>query len=146
MREILYRGKLKANGKWSEGNLKINKYQGVMIITPDETPIGIYGQIDPDTAGQYTGFEDKKGRKAFEGDCINYHFGPEIGIIRYGQYRNTFNDDQFAAHIGFYVEWKGPQAKALRKDLGFWLSLNGVSIIGNIHDNPEMLKGDCDDG
>lgn len=145
MREILFRGKHKSCGKWCEGNLHIDK-QSVAIITPDNTPLGCYGQVDPATVGQFTGFTDKNGRKAFEGDCINHHFGPEIGIIRYGQYRNTFNDDQFAAHIGFYVEWKGPQANSLRKDLGFWLSLDGVSVIGNIHDNPELLKGGAPGG
>lgn len=142
MREILFRGKHMSGGVWCEGNLAVRK-DGVCIITPDDTPCGVYGQVIPDTVGQFTGFTDKNGRKAFEGDCINHHFGPEIGIIRYGQYRNTFNDDKFAAHIGFYVEWKGPQANSLRKDLGFWLSLNGVSIIGNIHDNPELMEDEC---
>ena len=64
MREILFRGKHKADGKWCEGNLHIDKH-GVAIITPDDTPLGCYGQVDPATVGQYTGLTDKNGTKIF---------------------------------------------------------------------------------
>ena len=52
-REILFRGKLK-DGSWAEGNL-VHNLSGVEIITPDETPLGHYGAVDPETVGQYTG-------------------------------------------------------------------------------------------
>lgn len=65
MREILFRGKL-ANGKWAYGNLDIG-YNGVCIITPDDTPIGSYGQVDPETVGQYTGLTDKNSKKTVSG-------------------------------------------------------------------------------
>lgn len=148
----LFRGKTVDKGLWVEGWYGEKSF-GAWPLRPAITPCEdaqrghlYYEEVIPNTVSQYTGLTDKSGKKAFEGDCINHHFGPEIGIIRYGQYRNTFNDDQFAAHVGFYVEWKGPQANSLRKDLGFWLSLNGVSVIGNIHDNPELLKGGVSDG
>ena len=62
MREILFRGK--HNGVWSKGNLIVKK-GGVTIITPDDTPLGVYGQVDPSTVGQYTGLTDKNGVKIF---------------------------------------------------------------------------------
>lgn len=68
MREILFRGRL-ANGKWAYGNLDIG-YNGVCIITPDCTPLGSYGQVDPETVGQYTGLVDAHGRKIFEGQLV----------------------------------------------------------------------------
>lgn len=47
MREYLFRGKMIANGKWSEGNLLVTK-QGC-CITPDAT---VYVAVDPETVGQ----------------------------------------------------------------------------------------------
>lgn len=131
MREILFRGKLRADGRWAEGNLAVSK-DGVCIITPDDTPLGCYGQVDPDTVGQYTGMTDKNGKKIFEGDIheINgSHF-----VVEYGAFYDCENDVDL---YGFYL-----------KDIDFQnrtYSLEGneseyFNICDNIHDNPELLK------
>lgn len=43
--------------------------------------------------------------------------------------------------IGFYVEWVSDRDRNIhRKDLGYWLSAGTAEIVGNIYDNPELLK------
>lgn len=94
----------------------------------------------PETVGQFTGRCDIKNHRVFEHDVIKHHFGNEVGVIRYGSYRNPFGDDAYGGHVGFYVDWiSGDAPQTLRKDLDYWLNI--VEIAGNIHDKPELLEG-----
>lgn len=140
-REILFRAKhihvLPENehldGSWVYGYLSDKNY----INSPE-----LEGEllIDENTICQYTGLTDKNGNKIFEGDIVRDIFEPSIiGIVKYGKYRNTFNDDGFGGHVGFYIEWKA-KAKLLRKDLVYWAEHSG--FIGNIFDNPELLEAE----
>lgn len=138
MREILFRGKHMAGGVWCEGNLAVSK-GGVAIITPDNTPCGVYGQVDPDTVGQFAGLTDKNGKKIFEGDIVKYVDDgyDATGVARFGLYASA--GAAFAGHEGFYLDWAG--CDWLRKDIGFWATMRPIEIIGNIHDNPELMEG-----
>lgn len=132
-REILFRGKLLNGGKWSYGNLVV-KLSGVSIITPDDTPLGKYGQVDQITVGQYTGLTDKNGKKIFEGDIIKTKkYGRDMG------HSNMNGFDIFTViyePCSFFLD---------NKNRRFVLADDGFSkfeIIGNIHDNPELLGGE----
>ena len=120
-REILFRGKIKKNGEWSYGNL-VTDIQGVRIITPDLTPIGIYGQVIPDTVGQYTGLNDASGKKIFEGDIVNVN-SEEIGQIEW------FTE---AARFMIVID-------NIITDFDNYYG-NELVVIGNVHDNPELLE------
>lgn len=124
MREYLFRGKMIANGKWSEGNLLVTK-QGC-CITPDATVLGSYGAVNPNTVGQYTGMHDKNGTKIFEGDIIDFYDrsdGDSYGVVRYDAEETKFEFvyDDFC------------------EDLGQRYNPEDVEVIGNIFDNPELL-------
>lgn len=132
MREILFRGKLKSNDEWSFGNLNVS-LRAIVIITPDKTPIGKYGQIIPETVGQFTGLTDKNGKKFFEGDIIrqvnSYDNLEMTGVVRFSK------SSQFViSHT--YTEKENCYKRGKKK--AFAIKTN-CEIIGNIYDNPELL-------
>ena len=156
MREILFRGKAinrdkgyfrtnYKNGDWVYGlvtRLYDKRFKNLLAEMGNTD--GINGiEIDYNTIGQFTGLTDKNGKKIFEGDIIRYQQEDPalfVGIIKCGE----FSPDAGAIHatnVGFYVEWDDYDGKRcyLRKDLGFWVKFRDVAVVGNIHDNPELL-------
>lgn len=144
MREIFFRGKRAQGGAWVYGDFyksDINKYEresgkATLIFTPDiDTFIYIREQrnsvmVIPETIGQYTGLTDKNGTRIFEGDILK--------II--DDEGNTDFSDGGVGNVEFayglwYVSGK-PQN-------GLWDLLQAYycEVLGNIYDNPELLKG-----
>jgi len=124
MREIKFRGKSISNdfskGNWVYGTFykSFDKYYMVEEIT------GSCIQIDPETIGEYVGLHDKNFGEIYEGDILK----EDNGNI-------------------FIVEWykTGLQMRALKtNDIFFTLlescSIGILEIIGNIYENPELLK------
>lgn len=127
MREILFRGKLTDGKGWMYGYYSFNPTTNIHWIRTPRTTYWDEDMIAPSTLGQYTGLKDKNGKRIFEGDVIKrFWLGAEI--IYCVQY-----DVENAHFIG----------KAMNKS-GFTTFDNYgemFEVIGNIHDNPEMLKG-----
>ena len=131
MREILFRGKQIKDGKWIEGYYCPKPYSHFPCeptIFPFETiNKDWHGErVDPETVGEYTGCHDKNGRKIFEGDIVRY--GDTIHKVVFEQRNGT-------AYFGIVIS-----------DIETWLFGNEcpaslVDIVGNIYDNPELLKG-----
>ena len=135
MREILFRGKHihlfpqneHLNETWVYGYLCDKNY----INSP-----GLNGEllVDPSTVGQYTGLVDKNGKRIFEGDVVSqiwYDYeeprDTSFGEVVYCEYDCSFSvmDDEKDGIVPLgscaaYV-WE-------------------VEVIGNIHDNPELLE------
>ena len=128
MREYLFRGKMIANGKWSEGNLLVTK-QGC-CITPDATVLGSYGAVNPETVGQYTGLTDKNGTKIFEGDIVKY--GDTVHNVVFEQRNGT-------AYFGLVY------STLETLSFGYYQDLKQIEVIGNIYDNPELLGDEEND-
>lgn len=122
MREIVFRGKTEA-GNWVVGmGIAIGK-QGVRIHYSDHVNV----QVIPETVGQYTGLVDKNGEQIFEGDIVSI-----CG----------------SKSFFFVIEWDNSKSCYILK-----CTVNGVQdtacnviespedveVIGDIHDNPELL-------
>lgn len=126
MREILFRGAQKVDCAKS-----LIWYKGSLIIEADgytgekeyyiQNENGSYLVI-PETVGQYTGLTDKNGNKIFEGDIVK---APDGEI--------------------FKIEWHSVALSWILRNkksscLAYLRYLDMFEIIGNIHDNPELLK------
>jgi uncharacterized phage protein (TIGR01671 family) len=133
VREILFRGKRIDNGEWVEGDLfsgafyhRDNNENCCYILDYDKMEYdsfeSIFEQLDdyeviPKTVGQYTGEEDKNGKKIFEGSIVSDEYGTCAPVV--------FEDESF------FADYEGIEPQAL----GNW-----CVVVGNIFDNPELLE------
>jgi uncharacterized phage protein (TIGR01671 family) len=123
MREIKFRGYNRKNNVWLYGFYLQNR--GAHFIVPDEFADGKSWddyEIDPATLGQYTGLKDRNGREIYEGDILHDHFCNNRYVV-------LFDGGSFDV------------MSTLDKS-GNYLSdvVGDIEIIGNIHDNPELMK------
>ena len=137
IRTIIFRGKRKDNGEWIEGYYASQsnhacltnelKHQHFILkdVCFDFNLGGLQEfEVAPETVGQYIGFIDKNGKKIFEGDIVQAHFRTNHSKQIF---RVTFDDGMFIFNNGYV---KLPVRE-----------IYGIKVIGNIHDNSELLKG-----
>ena len=149
MREILFRGKRIDNGEFVYGYVGVfkGKTQIYVPFTEEEEKEneghifsaigGLWFTVHPETVGQFTGLTDKNGKKIFEGDIVNTYNGTktlkELEKISY----------KGISFIGV-IKWNLTEARFYLEHLDGikWHLKNDrfYEIIGNIHDNPELLE------
>jgi uncharacterized phage protein (TIGR01671 family) len=134
MREIKYRGRRLDNGAWEYGDLvqfgqkchtpcKCAIIPGTASGSDPLCKVLLDYEVDPATVGQFTGLKDKNGKEIYEGDILTDEF-ESIGVVEWrdGAFVVNFADIDFFqiadCFDDFYQMWS----------------------IGNIHDNPELLK------
>ena len=131
-RTIKFRGKRLDNGEWVYGDLEYNRAKNIARIhTYDEDgEYLIQHSVDPATVGQFTGLLDKNGKEIYEGDILM------LGSSDAGICEVKWNESQLAFCIRFYYE----RNLGIRP-LGAWArDGKNIAILGNIHDNPELLN------
>ena len=158
MREILFRGKRTDNGEWIEGYYAKQsnhacfahelKYTHFIFkdICLDFNLGGLQEfEVIPETVGQYTGLTDKNGKKVFEGDILESPIGRKA-VVSFGTYKpfSTKDSDDFECWKLTLIANNEGETK-LECGLGKHC-MEYMKVIGNIHDNPELLKGDKGNG
>lgn len=129
MREILFRGQSIDRHKWYEGDLYQTRLKSVFYINYyTEYGDRMAVEVDPETVGQYTGLT-ANGKKMYEGDivagAVSWQERSKNGVV-------AFRDGSFGL-----IWYRGE----IEQFVPFTSMCNVVlKIIGNIHDNPELLK------
>ena len=127
MREIKFRGKRLDNGEWVVGSYIEAENRDRSIahqIIPYKAGL-VVREVDPATVGQYTGLKDKNGREIYEGDII----GGSNGSINGWEW--PFKSE---------VKWNDEECGFNPPILGYMDSTHYYNVLGNIHDNPDLLK------
>lgn len=120
MRTIKFRGKRIDNGEWVIGQL-VKMWGEWHILNSDN--VNTAYPVDPATVGQYTGLKDTNSREIYEGDIFQAGYFGGVNVVMW--------DNENARYIG-----RSPQGC-----ISYVGREPAVKIIGNIHDNPELLKG-----
>ncbi len=140
MREILFRGKRQDNNEWIEGCL-IRVYERVCrgVYQPREYAIQSAEEwiaprfVVAETVGQYTGLTDKNGKRIFEGDIVRYRpeywCEPMKSVVEYCADKWNYPAFDLKDH-----DYEGNGLQFAHEE-GI-----GLEVIGNIHDNPELLE------
>lgn len=131
-REIIFRGKDFLKEEWVYGDLV--KTKNFVAIKRTNGDYFHPTQVSPNTVGQYTGLKDKDGREIYEGDILQYIGKRRDNMNKVYRRKVVFHEGMFAL---------------LSKELPVYSALNyhcmedgrsAWSVIGNIHDNPELMK------
>lgn len=140
MREILFRGKQPFSGKWVEGfYVHIPWGRGgadehlIQTIKPDGR-IDAFYPVNPNTVGQFTGLRDKNGKKIFEGDIVKHY----NRVDKDGN--NILDDEGYVKGLIYFDTSKARYKRTSSPEDVFIGEHCRYEVIGNIHDNPELLN------
>ena len=147
MRTIKFRGKDIETGEWIYGHFfqRLGHYPAIVEPRPRDGKV-MYCEIavEDTTVGQFTGLFDKNDKEIYEGDILRSNEYP----FNSDSVDNYFAEVVWADNVcGFYrITHKKANSTVRGISHGNWSKLDeedirSFEVIGNVHDNPELLKG-----
>lgn len=141
-RTILFRGKRTDNEEWLEGSLITGVFfrdgkdiPYILDADTSEYDCFIY-EVDSETVCQLTGLTDKNGKKIWENDIVKIKFENPDGELNHYEYQNMK-----IVWDSEYLRWIYADKCSDMDSLGECYP-DDIEVIGNIFDNPELLKED----
>lgn len=130
-REVLFRGKRKDNREWVEGfYIKYGFTNREKPYIVQSYASDLYGfEVIPATVGQFTGLTDKNGKKIFEGDIV---LAGSEGVMANCEVKRRIDGTYYMNLNAGTVWYMMPNRNGKTT----------VEVIGNIHDNSELLGGE----
>lgn len=139
MREILFKAKRIDNGEWIEGNhvyLENAHYIVPLYIEWNETEqreSPMFIRVDRKTLCQYTEFEDENKNRIWENDIVSF--------IDYSSTESGYVEHNCVGRIAWDCECACFRVSGTLSAES-WEVLQDCVIIGNVFDNPELLRQD----
>lgn len=129
MREILFRGKRIADGKWMYGLPSYDEYGNIEEIQVWDGEDISFCLVDPETICQYTGLTDKNGKKIWEDDILEGHLD------------DKFPEDVTREKVIWHESgWKTEEPGCVDKEYLDEFGAENFEVVGNVFDNPELLE------
>lgn len=143
MRDILFRGKRTDGKGWMYGYYSFNPTTNIHWIRIPRTTYWDEDMVDTATVGQYAGLTDKNGKRIFEGDIIRTHYANTIATDFVEQV--VFHNGRFTSLYELHGPGNGKMFANLPDGVPHFPQdktpyMDWCEVIGNIHDNPELLK------
>jgi uncharacterized phage protein (TIGR01671 family) len=132
-RIYLFRGMRYDKAGWVFGDLQQMVHSKLRRLIWDRLE-NISYLVIIETVGQFTGLLDRIGNKIYEGDILRIGAGIEDGYAEGKVGQVIYSED----HGGFIVEWKWSKNQHYVRLTGDIASVS--EIIGNFHDNPEIMN------
>ena len=88
---------------------------------------------------EYTGLKDKNGKEIYEGDIINISCNQTRNVIAEKKMVVNYAEDTYAYFSLIEIEKWGKDNGSYYSHLNTWYK---PEVVGNIYENPELLKGE----
>ena len=143
-REILFRGKRCDNGEWVQGYyIRADHHWHKHGIHKDWIALGASANggwfalhnkyaVKAETVGQFIGLTDKNGKKVFENDIV---------VICYETDGEEFSETKRVHYNEKECCWYPMRWEECCEYCDHYTEVKSIEVIGNIHDNPELLNG-----